>query len=363
MTLSLHTPICDLLGCRYPVIQTAMGWVADARLVAAVGNAGGFGFLAAATLPADRLESEIRQVLALTDQPFGVNFHMFQANAEQVLALIVKYRVRAASYGRGADRQSIDRLKQAGVICIPTVGAVRHARKAVELGADALVIQGSEGGGHTGVVPTSMLLPMVLDAVSVPVLAAGGLHDGRGLAAALACGAQGIAMGTRFLLTEESPVPAATLECYLSVSDPAIIRVSLAVDGLPQRMIDNPTLQRLERSGVVRQTWQAVRSAWHYKQQAGLSPFQSLRVALGAWRADSELSLSMAARAANAPQLIRLALNEGRPDDGVLPSGQVAANIDRLQSCAHVIETIVVQARQRLLALQGWMAKTPEVKV
>lgn len=363
MTLSLHTPICDLLGCRYPVIQTAMGWVADARLVAAVGNAGGFGFLAAATLSADRLEAEIHQVLALTDQPFGINFHMFQANAEQVLALIVKYRLRAASYGRGADRQSIDRLKQAGVICIPTVGAVRHASKAVELGADALVIQGSEGGGHTGVVPTSMLLPLVLDAVKVPVLAAGGLHDGRGLAAALACGAQGIAMGTRFLLTEESPVPASTLERYLSVRDPARIRVSLAVDGLPQRVIDNPTLQRLERSGLICQVEQALRSAWYYKQQTGLSLYRLLRVALSNWRADSELSLSMAARVANAPQLIRLALSEGRPDDGVLPSGQVAANIDRLQSCAQVIETIVVQARQRLLALQTWMTTTPEVQI
>ena len=243
---SLHTPLCELLGCRYPIVQTAMGWVADARLVAATGTAGGFGFLAGATIEPERLEAEIRKVKELTDAPFGLNFHMFQPNAREAVELAIKYRLRAVSYGRGPDAATIGRLKQAGVLCMPTVGAVKHAVKAAQMGADIVTVQGGEGGGHTGAVPTTILLPQVLDAVKVPVVAAGGFFDGRGLAAALAYGAAGIAMGTRFLMSVESPVPAATLARYLGATDAATIRVSHAVDGMPQRMLENPYLAELE---------------------------------------------------------------------------------------------------------------------
>jgi len=158
MTATLHTPLCDLLACRYPIVQTAMGWVADARLVAATCNAGGFGFLAGATLDAEQVEAEILRVKALTDRPFGINFHMFQKNAAQVVDLAIKHRLRAVSYGRGPDAKTIRRLKDAGVMCIPTVGAPKHAAKAVELGADAVTVQGAEGGGHTGAMPTTLLM-------------------------------------------------------------------------------------------------------------------------------------------------------------------------------------------------------------
>ena len=156
MSATLHTPLCDLLGCRYPIVQTAMGWVADARLVAATCNAGGFGFLAGATLEAERVEAEILRVKELTDKPFGINFHMFQPNAAQVVDLAIKHRLRAVSYGRGPDAKTIRRFKDAGVMCIPTVGAPKHAAKAVELGADAVTVQGAEGGGHTGSMPTTL---------------------------------------------------------------------------------------------------------------------------------------------------------------------------------------------------------------
>ncbi|MFO1469342.1 MAG: nitronate monooxygenase, partial [Steroidobacteraceae bacterium] len=213
-----HTPLCDLLGCRYPIVQTGMGWVTGSNLVAATTHAGGFGFLAGATIASERIEAEIIRVRELTgDKPFGVNFHMFQPNAAQLLDLVVRHRIRAVSYGRGPDRKVIGRLRDAGIICMPTVGALKHAQKAIELGADVITIQGSEGGGHVGSVATTVLLPQVVDAVKVPVVAAGGFFDGRGLLAALAFGAQGIAMGTRFLMTTDSRVPAATLERYLGM--------------------------------------------------------------------------------------------------------------------------------------------------
>jgi nitronate monooxygenase len=350
MMAMLHTPLCDRLGCRYPIVQTAMGWIADARLVAATCNAGGFGFLAGATLEPDRVEEEILKTKSLTTRPFGINFHMFQPNAEQVLQLAMKHRLRAVSYGRAPDKAQVRRLKDAGVVCMPTIGAVKHAVKAIELGADVITVQGAEGGGHTGGVPTSILLPQVLDAVRVPVVAAGGFHDGRGLAAALAYGAAGIAMGTRFLMTKESPVPLATLERYLKVTDTEKIRVSRAVDGMPQRMIDNPFLEQLERAGAARRLAIALRSAFRWKSRTGMTIAQMFSTAVKALREDN-MTVAQTLMAANAPVLIQRAMVEGHPDEGVLPSGQVAAAIADLQTCAEVIEGIVAQANRCLEAL------------
>jgi len=348
---ALETPLTRLLGCRWPIVQTAMGWVADARLVAATCNAGGFGFLAAATLSTAELEAALAALRSATREGFGVNFHMFQPNAREVVELILRHRdrVRAVSYGRGPDAATIRRFKDAGVLCMPTVGAVKHAVKAVQLGADLVTVQGAEGGGHTGAVPTTLLLPQVLDAVRVPVVAAGGFYDGRGLAAALAFGAAGVAMGTRFLLTQESPVPRATLQRYLEVSDPARIRASKAVDGLPQRMIDNPLLARLERGGRLHRLFVALGSAWRWRAHTGMSLAQMMRTFFAALaEGDSAIHTLMAA---NAPMLIRRAMVDGRPDEGVLPAGQVAALIQDLPAVAELVARIVREAEQRLAAL------------
>ncbi|MGB0219399.1 MAG: NAD(P)H-dependent flavin oxidoreductase [Sinimarinibacterium flocculans] len=349
--MSLSTALTAKLGCRVPVVQTAMGWIADAKLVAATSNAGGFGFLAAATMSTETLRREIAAVRAATDRDFGVNFHMFQPNAGEVIELILENadRVRAVSYGRGPSAVTIRRFKDAGVLCMPTVGALKHAVKAVELGADIITVQGAEGGGHTGAVPTTLLLPQVLDAVNVPVVAAGGFHSGRGLAGALAFGAAGIAMGTRFLMTAESPVPRTTLQRYVDVNDPARIRASTAVDGLPQRMIDNPFLLKLERGGLVRRLFVALSSAWRWRAHTGMTVSHMARTFLAAIReGDGAIQTMMAA---NAPVLIQRAMVEGHPDEGVLPSGQVAAVIDALPPVAEVIDAIVREAEQRLAAL------------
>ncbi|WP_019449454.1 nitronate monooxygenase [Cupriavidus sp. BIS7] len=353
---SLHTALCDLLGCRYPIVQTAMGWVADAKLVAATGNAGAFGFLAGATIPPGEVEREILRVKAASDRPFGINFHMFQPNADEVIDMAIRHRLRGVSYGRGPDAAMIGRLKAAGVVCMPTVGAAKHAAKAVELGADVVTVQGGEGGGHTGGTPTTLLLPQVLDSVRVPVVAAGGFFDGRGLAAALAYGAAGVAMGTRFLMSSESPVPAQTLERYVKVRDPASIRVSLAIDGLPQRMIDNALLLELEQAGPWRRAWLALNAARKWQARTGMRTAQMLGTA---WRAvrEQDYSAAQTLMAANAPVLIQRAMVEGHPDEGVLPSGQAAAAIGAIVPCEQIVSDIVAQARTRLEALT---AGTPQ---
>lgn len=349
----IRTALTEKLGCKYPIVQTAMGWVADAGLVTATTNAGGFGFLAAAVMSTDTLESEIAKLRDATTGNFGVNFHMFQPNAQQVLEIVLnnRDRVRAVSYGRGPEAADIRRLKDAGILCMPTVGALKHAVKAVQLGADLITVQGQEGGGHTGSVPTTLLLPQVLDAVDVPVVAAGGFHDGRGLAGALGFGAAGIAMGTRFLMTAESPVPRRTLQRYVAEHEAARIRVSHAVDGMPQRMIDNPALLRLERGGVLHRLLVALSSAWKWRAQTGMTAGQMARIFCAALKAgDGAIQTLLAA---NAPVLIQRAMVAGHPDEGVLPSGQVAAVIDDLPHVADLVAMIVAQAERRLAALSA----------
>lgn len=349
----LRTPLCDLLGCRYPIVQTAMGWVAGPELVAATTLAGGFGFLAGATIAADRIEADILKVKQLTgDRPFGLNFHFFQPNAQQLLDLAVKHRIRAVSYGRGPDKKVIGRLRDAGIVCMPTVGALKHAQKAIELGANVVTIQGGEGGGHTGSVPTTVLLPQVIDAVKVPVVAAGGFYDGRGLVAAMAYGAQGIAMGTRFLMTTDSGVPQATLERYVKAKDAEKIRVSYLVDGMPQRMLDNEYLQMLERASGFRRLRIALASALQWKAQTGMTMGHAAGVLWKALREDPA-TVAQTVMAANAPVLLERSMVQGKPAEGVMSSGQVAAVIGQLQSCAEVIDGIVAQAQARLRDLQA----------
>lgn len=347
---ALHTPICDLLGCEYPIIQTAMGWVADANLVAASSSAGAFGFLAAAVMSPQEVDAAIRRIKSLTDKPFGVNFHMFQPGAKEIVDLIIQHKVRACSYGRGPDAATIKKLRDGGVVCIPTVGALKHAQKAIQLGANAVVVQGGEGGGHTGSVASSILLPQVLDAVKVPVVAAGGFRDGRGLAAALAYGADGIAMGTRFLLTQESPVPDATKARYIA-AEPTDMIVSEKLDGLPQRMLLNEVLKELENTGPIGLAWLAMRNGLAYRKMTGASIFGLLT---SAWqmRKAQGLSLGQTMMSANAPMMIQEAMVLGHPDKGILPGGQVAGAIGDLPRTADLIASIVAQAQQRLDALR-----------
>jgi NAD(P)H-dependent flavin oxidoreductase YrpB (nitropropane dioxygenase family) len=335
----------------HPILQTGMGWVATPELTAAASNAGAFGFLAAATIPPHEVAAEIRKVKALTARPFGVNFLMDAPGAEEITEALVAEGVAAAGYNRAPRGDLIGRLKEAGIACIPTCGAPRHAAKAEQLGADAIIVQGGEGGGHTGVIPTSLLVSQCVDAVSVPIVAAGGFRDGRGLVAALAFGAAGIAMGTRFLLTRESPVPKTTTDRYLSavVGD---VRVTTEVDGLPQRVIVNELVRKLEWSNPVTRLVRALRSGLAYRKTSGASLGDLLRSAL-ALRRHERLTRAQTLMAANAPMLARRAMVEGDPVGGYLPSGSVAGVIDDLPSCEELVARIVEEAERTLATLSA----------
>tara|TARA_B100001939_G_scaffold304775_1_gene283340 strand:+ start:2406 stop:3509 length:1104 start_codon:yes stop_codon:yes gene_type:complete len=341
-----HTPLTAELGCDYPVIQTAMGWVSTSDLVLASITSGAFGFLAAAVMTPEEAEAEVKRIKTATDRPFGVNFHAFQPGAERIVDLCIDYQVKAVSYGRAPSAKLIEKLKAAGIKCVPTIGAGKHARKAVEMGADILVCQGTEGGGHTGATPTWLLLAEVLDQVEVPVVACGGFRDGRGLAAALVFGAAGIAMGTRFLLTAESPVPEATKQAYLSARVTGI-PVSEKLDGLPQRMVMNQTLARLEHSGPLAMLCRGVVNGLKYRSRTGAS-FLDLLCTAWTLSRKTDMTLGQTLMAANAPMLIQKAMVEGDPEKGILPAGQVAGLIRDLPSCRELIMTLIQEAESRL---------------
>src|SRR5437660_9378028 len=197
--MRLRTPLTELVGVEHPVVQTGMGWVAGARLVSATANAGALGILASATMTLEQLAAAIAEVKDRTDRPFGVNLRADAEDATERVALLIRERVQVASFALAPREDQIKTLKDAGVGVVPSIGARRHAEKVAAWGADAVIVQGGEGGGHTGPVPTTVLLPDVVTAVDIPVIAAGGFYSGQGLVAALAYGAAGIAMGTRFL--------------------------------------------------------------------------------------------------------------------------------------------------------------------
>ena len=346
----LQTRVTDLLGITYPIIQTGMGWVAHPTLVAATCNAGGFGFLAAATLVPDQVEASILEVKERTDRPFGVNFLMDAPGAEIISESIMRQGVRAAGYNRAPNAELIDRLKSNGVLCIPTCGALRHAVKAEALGADLIIVQGSEGGGHTGTTPSSLLISAVADSVDVPVIAAGGFQDGRGLVAALAFGAEGIAMGTRFLMTQESPVPEATLDRYLRADMDDVI-VSRALDGMPQRIIENELTRRLETAGPIQRLATALRSALSLRRETGATIPELIKSAV-AMRRNEKLTNAQMILAANAPILARIAMNDGDPVRGYLPSGTVAGVLADRPSCEALIQRIVKEALETIKVLE-----------
>ncbi|MER6220117.1 nitronate monooxygenase [Streptomyces sp900105755] len=349
----METALTRLAGVRHPIVQTGMGWVAGPRLVSATAAAGALGILASATMTLDQLRAAIAEVRCRTDAPFGVNLRADAADAGDRVRLIIDGGVRVASFALAPSPGLIAELKEAGVVVIPSVGARRHAEKVAAWGADAVIVQGGEGGGHTGEVATSVLLPQVVDAVRIPVVAAGGFFDGRGLVAALAYGAAGVAMGTRFLLTSDSTVPDAVKARYLAatVGD---VTVTRAVDGLPHRMLRTDLVAALERSGRARSLLHAVRRAAGFRKLSGLTWWQMVRDGL-ALRHGKELSWSQVLLAANTPMLLRSAMVDGRTDLGVMASGQVAGVIDDLPSCAELVARIMKEAeetRDRLMALE-----------
>jgi NAD(P)H-dependent flavin oxidoreductase YrpB (nitropropane dioxygenase family) len=347
----LHTPACDLLGIRYPIVQTGMGWVAGARLTAATSAAGGLGILASATMTYEQLTAAIRVVRERTDNPFGVNLRTDHAEIDRFVDLMVREQVRVASFAQAPSGAIVAKLGAAGIVTMPTIAAPRHAEKVAALGVDAMIAQGHEGGGHTGPIATSLLLPRVTALVDQPVLGAGGFHDGRGLVAALAWGAAGVAMGTRFLLTRESTVPDHVKARYLAagLTDTLVTR---AIDGAPQRVIRTDLIDRLDHRPGPAALARSVANALRLRRLTDTSLTDLVKEGV-AMKRNGELTWTQVAMAANAPMLTRATMVEGRLDAGILPTGQVTGLIDELPTVTEVIDDIVAEAVATLEALAG----------
>ncbi len=351
MTRRLTTRLTELVGIEHPVVSTGMGFVSTPQLAAAVSNAGGLGIVAAAMMDRHELEQAIATMHELTDRPFGVNLRSDAPDLADRARLMIDGGVRVASFALAPDPATIARFKEAGLTCVPSVGARKHAIKVVGWGADAVVVQGGEGGGHTGPVPTSVLLPEVVDSVDVPVVAAGGYYDGRGLVSALSYGAEGIAMGTRFLLTQESPVPDSVKQDYLGRGVTETV-VTSRVDGHPHRVVRTEMVRELEAQRALTRWRTALTNVVRFRKMSGQSwrsmAGQGIRL-----RRDHHYDLQQLVMAANAPMLCRAAMVEGRTDVGVLSAGQVVGLIEDLPSCADLLTRIVAEAHQVLDRLES----------
>jgi NAD(P)H-dependent flavin oxidoreductase YrpB (nitropropane dioxygenase family) len=307
--------------------------------------------LASATLTFAELEAGIAEIRALTDKPFGVNLRTDQDDVERRIDLLIRERIKVASFAQAPTAKAVERLKAGGVLTMPTIGARRHAEKVAKMGVDAVIAQGAEGGGHTGEVPTALLVGEVCRAVDLPVLAAGGFHDGRGLVAALAYGASGIAMGTRFLLTQESSVPEAVKATYLQTQVTGTV-VSRKIDGYPQRVIRTALVDRLESAGPVRGLWRALQNGVRF-QAITQAPILGLLREAAAMRKRLGLAWAQVIMAANAPILTRASMVDGNLEVGILPTGQVVGVIEELPTVEVLLQRIIAEAEVTLGRLQG----------
>ncbi|GAC68104.1 NAD(P)H-dependent flavin oxidoreductase [Gordonia soli] len=359
---ALSTRFTELVGIEYPIVQTGMGWVSGPSLTAATSNAGGLGILASATMTYDELEAAIAKTKSATDKPFGVNIRADATDADERIDLLIREQVRVASFALAPKQELIAKLKDHGVVVIPSIGAAKHAVKVASWGADAVIVQGGEGGGHTGPVATTLLLPSVLDALSakgidMPVVAAGGFFDGRGLTAALAYGAEGVAMGTRFLLTSDSAVPDSVKQEYIQRGLGDTV-VSTKVDGMPHRVLRTRLVDALESGSRVRALTAAARNANEFKQMTGMKWTTMLRDGRS-MRKSGDRTWQQIIMAGNTPMLLRAGLVEGDTGAGVLASGQVVGMIDDLPSCDDLIQSIMTGAHDRLAALGALSQPNP----
>ena len=308
----MKTEITKLLGIQYPVIQGGMAWVAEHNLAAAVSNAGGLGIIGAASAPPEIVRQEIRKCKELTDKPFGVNVMLLNPNAEEVAKIVVEEGVRVVTTGAGNPSKYMELWKNAGVKVIPVVASVAMAKLMERAGADAVVAEGMESGGHIGSATTMTLVPQVADAVQIPVIAAGGIGDGRGLAAALLLGAAAVQMGTRFVVASESIVHDNYKQKIIKAKD-IDSEITGASTGHPIRSLRNKmTREYLEL------------------EQSGADFMELEKLTLGS---------------------LRKAVMDGDVEYGTVMAGQIAGMVSKVQPCKDMIEEIVQEA-DRLLSCQ-----------
>ena len=311
----MKTRITELLGIKYPIIQGGMAWVAEASLAAAVSNAGGFGIIGAASAPPEVVREQIRRCRELTDKPFGVNVMLMNPNADEVADICIEEGVKAVTTGAGNPGKYIAKWKAAGVKVMPVVASKAMAKLMERAGADAVVAEGMESGGHIGSITTMCLLPQVADTVKIPVIGAGGIADGRGLVAAFSLGAEAVQMGTAFLVAKENIVHENYRQKVISASD-IDSAVTGTTTGHPVRCIKNSMTReylRLEKEGV--------------------SIDELEKLTLGS---------------------LRRAVIDGDAQNGTVMAGQIAGLIKEEKTCAEIIEDILKEADEvRSAKLQG----------
>ncbi len=305
---------CEMVNIKYPIIQGAMAWIADASLAAAVSNAGGLGIIAGANAPIDYVRDEVRKAKQLTDKPFGVNIMLLSDNAEAIAKMVCEEGVKVVTTGAGNPGKYIDMWKQYGIIVIPVIPSVAIAKRMEKYGADAVIAEGCESGGHIGELTTMTLVPQVVDAVNIPVIAAGGIADGRGIAASFMLGAQGVQVGTRFLVAHECTVHRNYKERVLKAKDIDTI-VTGRSTGHPVRVLKNQLARQ----------YQALE-----KTNASVEEIEELgRGAL--------------------PRAVK----DGDMENGSIMSGQIAGIVNKEQSCEEIITEMFTEA-EKLLGGKTW---------
>ena len=310
----VNNRVCKLLGTEYPLLQGGMAWVANAPLAAAVSNAGGIGIIAAAATPPEILDQEILKAKSLTDRPFGLNIMLMSPTAPDALELAVKHRLPIVTTGAGSPGKVLERLKPLGTIVVPVIASVSQARRVEKQGADAVVAEGMEAGGHIGELTTMVLVPQIAEAVKVPVIAAGGIADGRGVAAAFALGAEGVQLGTRFICCTECTVHPNFKQAVLDARDRSTA-VTGQRTGHPVRCLSNKLTAEFE------------------KLDARLAPLEEIEK-LGTGR-------------------LRSAVVDGDTDWGSLMSGQSAAMVNDILPARQIVERLFGEAREVLKKIQG----------
>ncbi|MHB8985172.1 MAG: enoyl-[acyl-carrier-protein] reductase FabK [Eubacteriales bacterium] len=301
----IRTALCDLLGIKYPIIQGGMAWVSTAELAAAVSEAGGLGVLGSGAAPAEWLEEQIKRARSLTDKPFGVNVMLRSPFVEEVMAVLLKEPVAVVTTGAGNPGKYVPALRELGTRVIPVVSSTALARRLARGGVDALIAEGMESGGHIGELTTITLVPQVVDAVDIPVIAAGGFFDGRGLVAALALGAVGVQMGTRFMCASESTIHPRVKHFVIKARE-RDTTVTGASTGHPVRSLRNKLSKLYEEM-----------------ERNGASSEEMERLGVGS---------------------LRLAMVDGDVEDGTVMAGQVASMVQKVQPAGEIINEIVTGA-------------------
>ena len=301
----LHTNLCDLLEIKYPIIQGGMAWVATAELAAAVSEAGGLGIIGAGNASGELVRQQIRKAKELTKKPFGVNVYYLSPFIEEVIDVVIEEKVKVITTGAGNPGKHISRLKDAGIKVMPVVSAVALAKRLERTGVDAMIAEGLESGGHTGDLTTMVLVPQIVDAVSVPVIAAGGIADGRQLAAALCLGAQGVQMGTRFICAEECTAHLNYKNAVLKAKDRDTILTGY--EGHYVRVIKNKLTQEYVKL---------------IEQRVSVEELEKLGIGR-----------------------LRAAVIDGDDKTGSLMSGQVAAMVNKIQPAREIIAEIIAEAK------------------